>query len=44
MPTLDVEMPDDAHFRRLPAAVARGDLDERALDASVRRILRARLC
>jgi beta-glucosidase len=41
---LDVEMPNDAHFRRLPAAVADGTLDEPALDDSVRRILRAQLC
>jgi beta-glucosidase len=41
---LDIEMPNDAHFRRLPAAVASGELDEAELDDSVRRILRAQLC
>lgn len=41
---LDIEMPNDAHFRRLRGAVERGDLDERELDDSVRRILRAQLC
>ncbi len=41
---LDIEMPEDRHFRRLGAALANGTLDERELDATVRRILRAQLC
>ncbi len=41
---LDIEMPALSHFRALPGAVARGDLDEHELDVSVRRILRAELC
>jgi len=41
---LDIEMPDDRHFRRLGAALANGTLQERELDATVRRILRAQLC
>ena len=41
---LDIEMPNDRNFRRLPAALANGTFEERELDASVRRILRAQLC
>ncbi|MCB9622359.1 MAG: glycoside hydrolase family 3 C-terminal domain-containing protein [Sandaracinus sp.] len=41
---LDVEMPAPANFRRLGAALTAGELDERELDASVRRVLRAQLC
>lgn len=41
---LDIEMPFASEFRRLPAAVARGDLSEHEIDDSVRRILRAQLC
>ncbi|AKF10875.1 beta-glucosidase [Sandaracinus amylolyticus] len=41
---LDVEMPFGPNFRRLPAAITSGALDERELDASLRRVLRAQLC
>ncbi|MBX3268959.1 MAG: glycoside hydrolase family 3 C-terminal domain-containing protein [Sandaracinaceae bacterium] len=41
---LDIEMPSPIHFRFLRRALANGDLTERDLDASVRRILRAQLC
>lgn len=41
---LDVEMPTPLNFRRLPGALARGEITERELDASVRRILRAQFC
>ena len=41
---LDIEMPFASEFRRLPAAVARGELSEHDIDDSVRRILRAQLC
>ncbi len=41
---LDIEMPTPVNFRRLPAALARGDISEREIDASVRRIVRAQLC
>ncbi|MEZ4405280.1 MAG: glycoside hydrolase family 3 N-terminal domain-containing protein [Polyangiales bacterium] len=41
---LDIEMPTGLHFRRLTAAVEGGDLDERALDRALRRVLRAQLC
>lgn len=41
---LDVEMPTPVNFRRLPAALERGDIAEREIDASVRRVLRAQLC
>lgn len=41
---LDIEMPSGVHFRRLPARVNSGELDERELDRSVRRIVRAQLC
>ncbi|GAB5544629.1 MAG: hypothetical protein SangKO_043890 [Sandaracinaceae bacterium] len=41
---LDIEMPNDANFRRLRAAVLNGAMAESEIDASVRRILRAQLC
>jgi beta-glucosidase len=41
---LDIEMPMAAEFARLARDVANGDLDERDIDRSVRRILRAELC
>jgi len=41
---LDIEMPNAAEFRRLPAQVADGELDEAFLDDAVRRIARAQLC
>jgi beta-glucosidase len=41
---LDIEMPSGDHFDELPGAVARGDIAEDEIDASVRRILRAQLC
>lgn len=41
---LDIEMPNAAEFRRLPAQVADGELPEAFLDESVRRIARAQLC
>ncbi len=41
---LDIEMPLPSEFRRLPGAIARGDLSEHDLDTAVRRILRAQLC
>lgn len=41
---LDIEMPNDTHFRRLRGALADGTLDEHELDDTVRRILRAQLC
>jgi beta-glucosidase len=41
---LDIEMPWGSHFQNLEQAVARGDLSERDIDASVRRIIRAQLC
>lgn len=41
---LDIEMPSDLRFRRLRAALASGAIDERELDRSLRRILRAQLC
>ena len=41
---LDIEMPVASQFRRLPAALGRGELSEHDIDTSVRRILRAQLC
>jgi beta-glucosidase len=41
---LDIEMPSGDHFDELPGAVARGEIGEDEIDASVRRILRAQLC
>lgn len=41
---LDLEMPSPLNFRRLPAELDAGAITERALDDSVRRILRAQLC
>lgn len=41
---LDVEMPTDLHFSRLLRALDAGDLSEREIDTTVRRILRAQLC
>ena len=41
---LDLEMPFNTHFRRLEQRVRAGELDEQALDRSVRRLLRAQLC
>lgn len=41
---LDIEMPSPINFRRLPDAVARGELSAREVDDAVRRILRAQLC
>ncbi|UJR85721.1 beta-glucosidase [Sandaracinus amylolyticus] len=41
---LDVEMPLGPNFRRLVGAIASGALEERELDASLRRVLRAQLC
>ena len=41
---LDLEMPSGVNFRRLPAAVENGSLDEATLDAALRRLLRAQLC
>ncbi|MDQ3031276.1 MAG: glycoside hydrolase family 3 C-terminal domain-containing protein [Myxococcota bacterium] len=41
---LDLEMPLGTNFRRLRAAVADGRIEERELDRTLRRILRAQLC
>lgn len=41
---LDVEMPAGLHYAKLTDAMARGEIDEAEIDASVRRILRAQLC
>ena len=41
---LDLEMPTNLHFGRLPAAFAAGEISERELDVTVRRLLRAQLC
>jgi beta-glucosidase len=41
---LDVEMPAPANFRRLASALDAGEIEEREIDASVRRVLRAQLC
>lgn len=41
---LDIEMPAKNRFRRLKSALEEGRIEERELDASVRRILRAQLC
>lgn len=41
---LDLEMPVGTHRSRLRGALDRGDIEERELDRSVRRILRAQLC
>ncbi len=41
---LDIEMPVSAQFRGLIGALNRGEIEERELDAAVRRILRAMLC
>ncbi len=41
---LDVEMPTGANFTNLVRAVHRGEIEERDIDRSVRRILRAELC
>lgn len=41
---LDIEMPAAVEFRGLRRALASGAIEERELDVSVRRILRAQLC
>lgn len=41
---LDLEMPVSTNFRRLRAALAEGRIEEREIDRSLRRILRAQLC
>jgi beta-glucosidase len=41
---LDVEMPAPTNFRRLASALDAGEIEEREIDASVRRVLRAQLC
>ena len=41
---LDIEMPTAVEFRGLRRALATGAIEERELDVSVRRILRAQLC
>jgi beta-glucosidase len=41
---LDIEMPNDANFRRLARAVGAGELSEADIDRAVRRIVRAQLC
>lgn len=41
---LDIEMPSPIQFRRLPSALATGEIEEREIDAAVRRILRVQFC
>jgi beta-glucosidase len=41
---LDIEMPTNPFFSMLPRQVRSGEIEERELDESVRRILRAQLC
>ena len=41
---LDIEMPTGSNFRRLPQRVDEGAIEEREIDRSVRRILRAQFC
>lgn len=41
---LDLEMPVRSEFRRLPGAIAAGEITEAQIDRSVRRLLRAQLC
>lgn len=41
---LDIEMPSGGHFNNLVARVAGGEITERDVDRSVRRILRAQFC
>ena len=41
---LDIEMPSNAFFRNLRRELAAGAIEEREIDDSVRRILRAQLC
>ncbi len=41
---LDIEMPAGVEFRFLRRQVLNGEIDEREIDASVRRILRAQFC
>ncbi|TAK19893.1 MAG: hypothetical protein EPO40_31830 [Myxococcaceae bacterium] len=41
---LDIEMPIGLHFERLTSRIEQGEIREREIDVSLRRILRAQLC